>query len=271
MRDNIRALFIGAHPDDCEYHAGGLTAKYRRHGHSVKFVSVTNGDAGHHEIGGSELAARRLAETQRVADEFGIEYEVLDNPDGRLEATLDNRERIIRLIREFRPDLIFTHRPNDYHPDHRATGTLVMDASFLIRVPNICRDTPHLDYTPAILYTGDPFTKPIPFSPDVIVSIDDATAEKARMLHFHASQFYEWLPWLGGYEAEVPQDDSERLAWTERRASERDAGTADRFRALLKMRYGEANGAAIVHAEAFEISEYGRALPAEEIDRWFPR
>ncbi|HEX5322308.1 MAG TPA: PIG-L family deacetylase, partial [Capsulimonadaceae bacterium] len=161
MRESIRTLLIiGAHPDDCEARAGGLAAKYRKLGQAVKFVSVTNGDAGHHQMGGSELAARRLREARRVAEEFGIEYDIWDIPDGRLIADLATRDRVIREIRAFRPDLVITHRPNDYHPDHRATGTLVMDASYLIRVPNICPDIPDLRHTPVILYLQDFFTKP---------------------------------------------------------------------------------------------------------------
>lgn len=271
MKSHIRALIIGAHPDDCEYHAGGLAAKYRRLGHVVKFVSLTNGDAGHHRMGGPELAARRLEEASGISREFGIEYEIFDIPDGRLEADLSTRERVIRLIREFRPDLVFAHRPNDYHPDHRAAGTLVMDASYLVRVPNICPETPHLSYSPAILSMKDPFTKPVPFTPDVAVAIDDVLHEKARMLHYHASQFYEWLPYAGGYEAEVPPSAVDRLGWTESRVRIRDADTADRYRSLLMARYGDTAGADIGCAEAFEVSEYGRPLSPKEIDACFPK
>src|SRR5689334_2751438 len=132
----IRALMIGAHPDDCEFKTGGLAALYRAQGHIVKFVSATNGEAGHHEMGGGPLAQRRYEETRRVAEIADIEYEVMTSADGRLEADLATREQVIKLIREFQPDLVFTHRTNDYHPDHRRTGILVQDASYLIRVPN---------------------------------------------------------------------------------------------------------------------------------------
>ena len=181
------------------------------------------------------------------------------------------RDRFIRLIREFQPDLLFTHRPNDYHPDHRRTGILVQDASYLIRVPNICPLTPHLTQTPIILYFQDYFQKPIPFQPDVVVAIDDVVEAKARMLHCHVSQMYEWLPFDGGYADEVPDGDAERLAWTQGRTEQRDGVSAKRFRASLIGRYGEADGNAVGCAEAFEVSEYGRDLPPDEIDRYFPR
>lgn len=268
--ERLRVLMIGAHPDDCEIDTGGLAVKYRARGDVVKFVSATNGDAGHHQIGGGPLARRRLEETRRVAKVADIEYEVLENSDGRLEANLATREQFIRLIREFRPDLLFTHRTNDYHPDHRHTGTLVQDASYLIRVPNICPQTPHLTRTPIILYMQDNFQKPTPFTPEVVVAIDDVMDAKVRMLHCHESQMYEWLPYVGGYE--VPREDAERLAWLraryERRNGVEDAGPV---RDALIRRYGTEQGSAVRCAEAFEVSEYGRGLKDEEIDRYLPR
>ena len=266
----LRALMIGAHPDDCEFTSGGLATKLRAMGHTVKFVSATNGEAGHHLMGGGPLAQRRLAETQAVSAISGVEYEVLDYPDGRLDTDLATRERFIRLIREFQPDLLFTHRPNDYHPDHRRTGILVQDASYLIRVPNICPLVPHLSTTPIILYMRDHFQRPNPFTPDIVVATDSVIEAKGRMLHCHTSQVYEWLPYDSGSLAEVPEDEAGRLAWVTAWAARRDSFFADRFRDALIQRYGAERGNAIRGAEAFEISEYGRGLPAEQIADYFP-
>src|SRR5689334_947919 len=132
----LRILVIGAHPDDCELKAGGITAMYRDAGHHVKFVSVTNGEAGHQKLPPAELVETRRGETQIVAELLGIEYEILANRDGRLLPTLEARFELIGLIRKFQPDLILTHRPNDYHPDHRATSTLVCDAAYMVIVPH---------------------------------------------------------------------------------------------------------------------------------------
>ncbi|HVK03336.1 MAG TPA: PIG-L family deacetylase [Armatimonadaceae bacterium] len=271
-RKPVRALVIGAHPDDCEFTAGGLATKLVARGDVVKFVSATNGDAGHHRMGGGPLARRRYEETRAVAAVSGVEYEVLPYPDGRLEADLATRERFIALIREFQPDLLFTHRTNDYHPDHRRTGMLVQDASYLIRVPNICPQVPHLSTTPVILYLRDGFRKPAPFHADVVVATDDVLDAKAKMLHCHTSQVYEWLPYDGGYEAEIPPegDDAGRLAWMRDRLARRDAVFADRFRERLAERYGDARAKDIRCAEVFEVSEYGRALPPEQVDMYFP-
>src|SRR5438552_19045429 len=120
----LRLLIIGAHPDDADYAAGGTAALYWAAGHTVQMVSLTNGDAGHHLMPGPELARRRRAEAAAAGAVIGASYDLLDNHDGRLLPTLENRLAVIRLIRSFRPDLVLTHRPNDYHPDHLYTSQL---------------------------------------------------------------------------------------------------------------------------------------------------
>src|SRR5229473_970550 len=75
----LRIIAFGAHPDDCDQKAGGTAAKWAAQGHQVKFVAVTNGDAGHQTKGGGALAKRRRAEAMESAKRLGIEYEVLDN------------------------------------------------------------------------------------------------------------------------------------------------------------------------------------------------
>ena len=121
----LHVIIIGAHPDDVDLKAGGIAAKYVALGHKVRLVSMTNGDAGHFEMSGSPLAKRRKDEARRAGEVIGSEYIVLDNHDGELMPTLETRRQVIRLIREFQADMVFTHRSNDYHPDHRYTGVLV--------------------------------------------------------------------------------------------------------------------------------------------------
>src|SRR6266700_6843100 len=90
----VRVIAFGAHPDDCDLGAGGIAAKYAARGDKVKFVSLTNGDAGHQSLRGEELAKRRRAEAQEAGRRIGIEYEVLDNHDGKLLPTLEVREQV---------------------------------------------------------------------------------------------------------------------------------------------------------------------------------
>jgi LmbE family N-acetylglucosaminyl deacetylase len=248
-----------------------VAALYTRAGHTVKFVSVTNGDAGHHEMGGVELARRRHAETQAVAKVLGLaEYQVLDNHDGELEPTLPNRRQVIRIIREFEPDLILAPRPNDYHPDHRYASQLVQDAAYMVTVPNIVALTDHLRRNPVIAYLSDTFQKPYPFSPDVAVDVGEAIEAKLDALHCHVSQVYEWLPYNAMREHEVPSGEADRRRWLEERYMGRMLANADRFRDLLTRFYGPERAARVRYAEAFEGCEYGSRLTPELIPKLFP-
>src|ERR687898_682495 len=209
----LNVIAFGAHPDDCDQRAGGTAAKYAALGHRVRFVSVTNGDAGHQTEGGGALAARRRAESQEAGRRIGIEYVVLDNHDGELLPTLNVREQIIRQIRQWNADLVLAPRPNDYHPDNRYTGILVQDAAYMVVVPNVAPDTPPLRRNPVFMYVEDRFQKPNPFTPDVAVAIDEVIEKKVDMLDAHVSQFYEWLPWVAGNLEKVPKGAAERKQW----------------------------------------------------------
>lgn len=266
----ITVLAIGAHPDDCDLGAGGVAALYARGGHNVHFVAMTNGDAGHHLTAGAPLARRRQAETQAAAAIIGIQYLVLDNHDGELEPNLANRRTVIRLIREIRPDLLLTHRLNDYHPDHRYTAQLVQDAAYMVAVPNVVGLTQRLPSNPVICYMSDTFQRPYPFTADVVVAIDDVLDVKMQMLHQHTSQVYEWLPFIDGRLEEVPAGEAERLAWLREIWAPRYTAIADRHRHLLVEQYGPERGARIRHAEAFEVSEYGAPLTEEGRRRLWP-
>ena len=263
----LNIIAFGAHPDDCDIRAGGTAAKWAAAGHRVRFVSVTNGDAGHQSQGGGALAARRRAEAQEAGRRLGVDYITLDNHDGELMPTLQVREQIIRLIRQWKADLVLGPRPHDYHPDHRYTGILLQDAAFMVTVPNIAPDTPALRQNPVFMYFEDGFQKPNPFAPDVAVSIDDTFSKKIDAIDAHVSQMYEWLPWLNGRLDSVPKDPAERRAMT---AKQRWGRINDATRATLVKYYGAEAGAKVEHAEAFEICEYGRWPDAAEVKRLFP-
>ena len=267
----LRIIAFGAHPDDNELRVAGTAAKWAALGHQVKFVSVTNGDIGHWREAGGPLARRRTAEVQETAKILGITSQVLDIHDGELEPTLENRRTVTRLIRDWKADIVLAHRPNDYHPDHRAVGQLVQDASYMVTVPYFCPDTPHLQRNPVFLSYQDNFTRPTPMQADIVVAIDDVVEKKLAAMEAMPSQFYEGG--ANGGPQLVPADDAGK---TRRKAEVRDgfkrrfAGGAQRFRAKLVEMYGADKGNAVQYAEAFEISEYGRRPNAEEIRRLFP-
>jgi LmbE family N-acetylglucosaminyl deacetylase len=265
----INVIAFGAHPDDCDLGAGGIAAKYAALGHRVRFVSVTNGDAGHQSQGGGALAARRRTEAREAGRRIGIEYITLDNHDGELLPTLPVREQIIRQMRQWNADLVIAPRPNDYHPDHRYTGVLIQDAAYMVTVPNVCPDTPPLRKNPVFMYFQDQFKKPSPFSPDVAVAIDDVIDRKIGMLDAHVSQFYEWLPWHDGYLDQVPKDPDARKGWL-RKQWEGIFEVTPAVREALAGWYGPERAKQIKYAEAFEICEYGYQPNREELRRLFP-
>jgi LmbE family N-acetylglucosaminyl deacetylase len=266
-QDGVRVIMIGAHPDDCDQKGGGTAILLAKLGYAVKFISVTNGDAGHQTMGGAALANRRRAEAIEAGKRFGIEYEVLNNHDGELVPSLDVRMQIIRKIREWNADVVLAPRPNDYHPDHRYTGVLVQDAAYMVSVPNIASDTPPLKKNPVFLYFQDFFQRPNPFRPDISIDITSVFDQKVHALDAHESQFYEWLPWIGGYLDKVPSDKDERKKWL---ASTRSVRITPEVKTSLEKWYGRDTAAKITHAEAFEICEYGVQPKEEDIRRLFP-
>ena len=263
----VRIIMIGAHPDDCDQDGGGTAIALAAMGHKVKFVSVTNGDAGHQDIGGGALAVRRAAEAKEAGKRFGVEYEVLSNHDGELVPSLDVRLQVIRKIREWNADVVIAPRPNDYHPDHRYTGVLVQDAAYMVGVPNIAADTPPLKKNPVFLYFQDFFQRPNAFRPDIAIDITAVFDQKIHALDAHESQFYEWLPWIGGYLDQVPSDKTQRKTWLEKNRTVR---ITPEVRASLDRCYGKEKAAQIKHAEAFEICEYGSQPNEEDLRRLFP-
>lgn len=269
MSSKLRILIIGAHPDDCEFTAAGTAALWAKRGDTVCFVSVSNGDAGHHEMGGGRLAQRRFHESLAAAAVIGIDYIILDNHDGTILPTLEMRYQLIDLIRSFKPDLILSPRPNDYHPDHRYTAQLIQDAAYMVTVPNVRAGITNLVHNPVIAYVSDTFQKPAPFAADVVVDIDSTIDAKIAMLDCHVSQMYEWLPWNGGYLDQVPQEATARREWLRQRLDTRMQRDAQTNRALLIAHYG-IRGATVRYAEAFEGCEYGAPLDAAAIARLFP-
>ena len=263
----LNIVVLGAHPDDCEGDAGGVALLYARMGHHVKFISLTNGDAGHYSKGGGALAKIRMAEAQEAGKRLGVkEYVVLDNHDGELMPTLENRLKVIREIRKWNADLVIGPRPNDYHPDHRYTAILMQDAAFMVVVPNIAPDVPALKKNPVFVFAEDRFQKPNPFEADIAIDIDEVFEKKIYGMAAHASQYFDWLPWLAGTLDQIPEDEAGRLEYLGQRRTFRPGPST---RESLIRWYGE-KGKSVNHAEGFEICEYGKQPDEKEILRLFP-
>ena len=280
----MKILMIGAHQDDNEFRCGGLAYKYVKAGHEVRFLSMCNGCGGHHIMTPEETSRVRYGESQTVAKLLGITYDVWDIDDCNLVADLETRRKLIRYIREFSPDIIIAQRPNDYHADHRASGQLVQDASYILTVPHECPDVPAMRYMPIIVYNEDSFKNP-PFNADIVIDVDDAVDVKLKIADINVSQVYEWLPYT--YGETVPEDKEERFQWlkgmeitadttdeevmnAKRGYAVRYAKTAARFRKELIEKYGEEKGAKVRYAEAYELCEYGTQITKEQLKEYFP-
>ena len=263
----IRIIMIGAHPDDCDLRGGGTAILFAKMGYAVKFVSVTNGDAGHQALKGEALAKRRLAEAREAGKRFGVQYDVLDNHDGELLPTLEVRLQIIKKIREWNADVVIAPRPNDYHPDHRYTGVLVQDAAYMVAVPNVLPEVPALTKNPVFLYFQDDFQRPNPFRPDIAIDISNVYLQKIHALDAHTSQVYEWLPWIGHFLQDVPANTADREPWL---AKTRAVEITPAVTSSLEKWYGKEKAAQVKHAEAFEVCEYGKQPTDDEKKRLFP-
>ncbi len=166
----MRIVGFGAHPDDIEIFCLGLLAAYQAAGHEIGWVIVTDGAKG----GSGDptvLAARRRAEALSAAEPFGVTPRFLNRPDGALAEDRDAPALIEAAILETGPDLVITHPPNDYHPDHRALSRLVIDAA-RFRLPVLYADT--------LLGVGS--------EPSIYVDITDHIERKLAAIKAHVSQ-----------------------------------------------------------------------------------
>lgn len=185
-------MWVVAHPDDAEFSSAGTIARLTKHGKKVVIVQVTSGDKGTPDssVPGDQLASGREVEERNAADVLGVADVVyLRCTDGELVPDLALREKIVRQIRTFKPDVIVSHdpyRPYALHPDHRACGFAAIDAVY-----PTARD-PH--YFPEHLAEGlEPHkTAEIWFfnaeHPDLVVDITETFDTKIASLREHGSQ-----------------------------------------------------------------------------------
>jgi LmbE family N-acetylglucosaminyl deacetylase len=194
------ALAIVAHPDDIEFLcAGTLIRLVREHGWSVHMATMTAGDCGSSELSPAEISTKRRAEAKASADRIGAHYHCVGALDLRVYLNDDMVDRIVRLLADVRPDVVFTHSPDDYHMDHELTSRIVRAATFAAPIPNFLHgrwgDKRPIDHIPHLYYCDPVEGKDLygnPIRPAFWIDVSNQIEEKERMLACHASQ-REWL------------------------------------------------------------------------------
>jgi N-acetylglucosamine malate deacetylase 1 len=266
----LRVIAFGAHPDDAELKFAGTAALLAAQGHKVKLVALTNGDVGHFAQAGGPLAQRRKAEVESCHRKIGVESAVLDIHDGELMPDLETRKKVANLIREWQADIVLSHRPWDYHPDHRAVGKLAEDAAVIVAAPFFASYTPPTPRNPIFLFYSDPFLKPYPFDPIIAIGIDEVAEKKWDCISSMPSQFGDADSWQARTRPNVPADDAGRRAFLIEGVKQRSADVANQYRGLLTKLYGSERGRAIRYAEAFELNQYGSTATVDELKALFP-
>jgi LmbE family N-acetylglucosaminyl deacetylase len=266
----LRIIAFGAHPDDAELKFAGTAALFAAKGHKVKLVALTNGDVGHFSQAGGPLAQRRKAEVTACHKRLGVETEVLDIHDGELMPDLETRKKVANLIRDWQADIVLSHRPWDYHPDHRAVGKLAEDAAVVVAAPFFAPYTKATQGNPIFLFYSDGFKKPYPFDPILAVGIDEVAQKKWDCVSDMPSQFADADSWQGRYGRNVPTDEAGRKAYIMDSVKQRNADVAEQYRNLLVQLYGEQKGRGVKYAEVFELNQYGRQATADELKKLFP-
>jgi LmbE family N-acetylglucosaminyl deacetylase len=266
----LRIIAFGAHPDDAELKFAGTAALFAAQGHKVKLVALTNGDVGHFSQAGGPLAQRRKAEVEACHAKLGVETDVLDIHDGELMPDLETRKKVANLIRDWQADIVLSHRPWDYHPDHRAVGKLAEDAAVVVAAPFFAPYTKATARNPIFLFYSDGFKKPYPFDPILAVGFDEAAQKKWDCVSALPSQFGDADSWQARYGRNVPTDEAGRKAYLLDIVKQRNADVANQYRNLLVQLYGEQKGRSIKYAEAFELNQYGSAATADELKKMFP-
>lgn len=204
----MRVLAVGAHPDDLEILCAGALAKYALRGDHVTMAVATNGEVGSPTLPKEEIAEIRRNEATASAAVIGAELIWMGYPDEFLFSNEQTRLGFLNMVRQSRPDVILTHAPTDYHPDHLTTGQIIWDIHVMTTVPNIKTETPPCEKIPEIYYYDT--VGGIDFIPQYYVDVSEAFELKKKMLACHKSQsiwlenqykmnYLEFIEYIGRY------------------------------------------------------------------------
>lgn len=257
----LHVLVIFAHPDEGEIYAGGVSALYTKLGHEVKFMSLTNGDAGHFSMEAEDLAKRRFKEGMKAKEILGLsEYEILDYHDGVLKNEKEVREKVIKSINGWNADIVFTFYPAlGGHNDNMTAGWIVREASRQLDP----------DKMPVFIYMRDFHTVSFSYIPDIAIDIDEVWETKLASCGAHESQVVEYNPEAEGVLEEVLASRKKQDDFLFHNTSPFSLVRPDNLLTLEKW-YGKEYAENVGFVEEFEIAEYGRQISDLEVYELFP-
>ena len=236
----MNILAIGAHPDDIEESCGGTLAKYAKLGHKVFTATTTNGNVGSATLSKEEIAKIRKEEARKAAAHIGAEYICLDYDDEMFFEDKAARLAIIDLIRYCQADVILTHNPRDYNPDHELTSKIVNDVAVMIPVAKIETRNKPVDKIPYLFYFEP--VHGVGFDPTEYVDISDVMETKRAMCYEHKSQV-QWM-----------QDNY------------KDAiGDKDFFEGMMTMAKFRGHQCGVEYAEAFRMAYNAFRIPTRRL------
>ena len=204
---DYEAMVVGAHPDDDDFAAAATSALWAKQGKKVVWVVMTDGAEGSEvpSLIDTELMIEREQEQRLACEIYGVQaVEFLRFSDGHLTNTEDARKALVRLIRKYRPRVIVTHDPSQHifapdpnekpddtaylnHPDHRATGNIVLDAIFpAVGNPRSYRELLAEGLQPFRVHELYLFHSALD---NTFVDVSETIDLKAKGLHCHVTQF----------------------------------------------------------------------------------
>ncbi len=257
----LRVMVIFAHPDEGEIYAGGVTALYSKLGHEVKFMSLTNGDAGHYSMKPKNLAQRRYKEAMKAKEILGLSaYEILDYHDGILKNEEEVRKKVIKSIKEWNADIIFTFYPaKGGHNDNMNAGWIVREASKQLDQEKL----------PVFIYMRDFHTVSFSYIPDIAINIDEVWETKLASCGAHETQVIEANPKAEGVLDEVLASKKKQDEFLFHNAIPFSLVRPDNLMTLEKW-YGKEVAQNATFVEEFEIAEFGRQINDKEVFKLFP-
>jgi LmbE family N-acetylglucosaminyl deacetylase len=260
-QNHLKVMVIFAHPDEGEIYTGGISALYTKMGYQVKFMSLTNGDAGHYSMKPADLAKMRYSEAMESKAILKLgDYEVLDYHDQYLKNTKEAQDKVIKSIQDWNADIVFTYYPaKGGHTDNMTAGYIVRDAAPRLQMAKM----------PVFVYIRDYFTITFSYIPDFAVDIDKVWDTKLAACTVQRSQVMDAIPHSMGILDEVRANPEKQKQLIYDNTYPFSSVTNINRPALEKW-YGAEVASKIKYAEAFEIAEFGRQVDEVEMHTLFP-